>query len=40
MPKNMHQLKIFTIEEWNKIPKKYIENQFKSFTRKLKKLLI
>ena len=39
MPKNIHQLKIFTIEEWNKIPKKYIKNQFKNFTERLEKII-
>ena len=38
-PKNLHQLKTFTIEEWNKIPKEYMKNQFKNFTKKLKKII-
>ena len=38
-PKNLHELKIFTIEELNKIPKNYIKNQFKNFTEKLEKII-
>ena len=38
-PKNIENLKKFTIEEWNKISKNYVKKQFRSFEEKLKKII-
>ena len=38
-PKNIENLKKFTIEEWNKISKNYVKKQFRNFEEKLKKII-
>ena len=38
-PKNIKDLKKFTLEEWNNISKKEIKNQFKHFIEKCKKII-
>ena len=38
-PKNKNDLKKFAIEEWNKIPLKYIKNQFKNFEKRCEKVI-
>ena len=35
--KNLDELKLFTIEEWNKIPKSFIQKLFKNFIKRCKK---
>ena len=38
-PKNLDELKIITIEEWNKIPKKFIQKLFKNFIKRCQKII-
>ena len=38
-PRNVNDLKKFTIKEFNKFLKKYLENQFKNFIRRCKKII-
>ena len=37
--KNLDELKLFTIEELNKIPKSFIQKLFKNFIKRGKKLI-
>ena len=37
--KNLDELKLFTIEEWNKIPKSFIQKLFKNFIKRCKKII-
>ena len=37
--KNLDELKLFTIEELNKIPKSFIQKLFKNFIKRCKKLI-
>ena len=38
-PKNLEELKIITIEEWNKIPKDYIQSLFNNFIKRCNKII-
>jgi len=38
-PKSMEDLKQFTIEEWNKIPLYHVQNRFKNYIKKCKKII-
>ena len=38
-PKNLNELKEITIEEWNQIPKHYIEKLFTNFIKRCKKII-
>ena len=38
-PKNLEELKVKTIEEWNKIPKDYIQNLFTNFIKRCMKII-
>ena len=37
--KNLDELKLITIEEWNKIPKSFIQKLFKNFIKRCKKII-
>ena len=37
--KNLDELKIITIEEWIKIPKKFIQKLFKNFIKRCQKII-
>ena len=38
-PKNLEELKIIAIEEWNKIPKDFVKKLFINFTKRCKKII-
>ena len=38
-PKNLEELKIIAIEEWNKIPKDFAKKLFINFTKRCKKII-
>ena len=38
-PKDLEELKVRTIEEWNKIPKNYIKKLFKNFIKRCNKII-
>ena len=37
--KNLDELKLITIEEWNKIQKSFIQKHFKNFNKRCKKII-